>query len=314
MSAPESEAEFQQLLQLLKDSQSTSYVTIAALTVLVYIFLKASALADPLLCLDQQVEYMWCSNKWSLAKGLYIWVKLDAVCQMMQLMSCRIGILALPPCYSKHFSISTQWYPTICRVFIQVEGLAATIIVGTVDIVLLLRVYVLYGNSKKMLIFLIPLVLCEVILIPLLGCYAFSVPRFLTLYAIPALAVVQYLLASFIQAIHIMATVIHNTNIISEMPLIRLFAQDGIIWFIAVLHIHYKHRYHSWAVGRPTLAEVNIAMSCTLYSIIASRVLLNTKMTLMKTDNLTTLTLQNGEMELQFMGTADTDMTGPGNL
>lgn len=52
----------------------------------------------------------------------------------------------------------------------------------------------------------------------------------------------------------------------------------------------------------------------SLYSIIASRVLLNIKMTLMKTDDLTTLTLQNGEMELQFMGTADTDMTGPGNL
>jgi hypothetical protein len=62
---------------------------------------------------------------------------------------------------------------------------------------------------------------------PLLGCYAFcqsnffhlrdllrlfllAVPRFLTFYAIPALAVVQYLLASFIQTIHIMATVIYN--------------------------------------------------------------------------------------------------------
>jgi hypothetical protein len=88
--------------------------------------------------------------------------------------------------------------------------MAATVIVGTVDIVLLLRVYVLYQKSKKILSFLIPLVCCEVITMVFIsvfsdlpsktfvrfgntlnGCYALSVPSLLTFYPTPALAAVS---------------------------------------------------------------------------------------------------------------------------
>ncbi|KAJ6577791.1 hypothetical protein B0H19DRAFT_1121388 [Mycena capillaripes] len=294
MSAASSEAkaEFLQILQLLQDSQSTSYVAIAALTVLVF---------DHVLTFREEIEYMWFS-KWNLAKCLYLWNR-------------YFGLAALS------FDAFFYTHPTptsnnTCQAFLQVQGLAATIIVGTVDVVLLLRVYVLHGNSKKLLKFLIPLVLCEVVPMaiisilsdlplktfarvdPLLGCYALSVPRFLTFYTIPALAVSSIM---FIMTLHKCGFVFMKSQIASEMPVIRLFARDGIIWFIAVLLIT-STDIILWAAGRPTLAEVNIAMSCALYSIIASRVLLNIKTTLRHTDNLTTATWGDGETELQFRG------------
>ncbi|KAJ7892898.1 hypothetical protein B0H14DRAFT_2560132 [Mycena olivaceomarginata] len=134
-----------------------------------------------------------------------------------------------------------------CQVFMQVEGLAATIIVGTVDVVLLLRVYVLYGNSKKMLIFLIPLVLCEVILMeiisifsdlplnsfahldPLLGCYDLCFSHKMESSGLLRFCV--YVLAIYMtKRLDIWVIVITSTDIII------------------------------WAVGRSTLAEVNIAV------------------------------------------------------
>ncbi|KAJ7907350.1 hypothetical protein B0H13DRAFT_2019111 [Mycena leptocephala] len=61
MSAADSETE--QLLQLLQDSQSTSYVVVAALTVLVL---------DHIMTLGEEEKYMW-GSKWNLAKTLYLW-------------------------------------------------------------------------------------------------------------------------------------------------------------------------------------------------------------------------------------------------
>ncbi|KAF8160347.1 hypothetical protein K438DRAFT_2025805 [Mycena galopus ATCC 62051] len=328
MSTPESEAELLQLLQLLEDSRSTSYVAIGALTVLVF---------DHLLTLREEESQ---GHKWNVAKGLYLWnryfslaaLSFDAFCAWYFPENLprndrptslrppdRIGS-SKPFIFNEHVNIEFQ----SCQAFLQVQGLAATIIVATVDVVLLLRVYVLYGNSKKMLMFLIPLVLCEVIPMAIIsifsdlplktfarfdglhGCYALSVPRFLTFYTIPALAVSSIM---FVLTLYKCGFAIIRTGIVSEMPVIRLFARDGIIWFIAVLLIT-STDIIIWAAGRPTLAEVNIAMSCALYSIIASRVLLNIKTTLTKTANLTTASSwRNEETELQFMGTAGTRET-----
>ncbi|KAJ6510865.1 hypothetical protein C8R45DRAFT_965420 [Mycena sanguinolenta] len=255
---------------------------------------------------------MWLS-KWNAAKCLYLWNR-------------YFSLFALS--FDAFFYVHSTASNNTCEAFLQVQGLAATIIVGTVDFVLLLRVYVLYENSKKMLFFLIPLVLCEVIPMAvisilsdlplktfarfdgLFGCYALSVPRFLTFYTIPALAVSSIM---FGLTLYKCGFAITKTGIVSEMPVIRLFARDGIIWFIAVLLIT-STDIIIWAAGRPTLAEVNIAMSCALYSIIASRVLLNIKTTLSKTDNLTTMTLQTRDTELYFMGAIRTDITGHDTL
>ncbi|KAJ7907351.1 hypothetical protein B0H13DRAFT_697137 [Mycena leptocephala] len=123
-----------------------------------------------------------------------------------------------------------------------------------------------------MLMFLIPLVLCEVVSMeslavlatplkqfarfgPLLrGCYTISaVPRFLNFYTIPALITSSIM---FVMTLHKCGFAIYN-QMTSEMPVIRLFARDGIVWFIAVLLITCTDII-IWTAGRPTLAEVNI--------------------------------------------------------
>jgi len=110
----------------------------------------------------------------------------------------------------------------------------------------------------------------------------------------------------FVMTLHKCGFAIYN-QMASEMPVIRLFARDGIVWFIAVLLITCTDII-IWTAGRPTLAEVNIVMSCALYSIIASRVLLNIKTTLMEANNITEL--RHGATELRFMAAgAATDIT-----
>ncbi|KAJ7218862.1 hypothetical protein B0H12DRAFT_1078637 [Mycena haematopus] len=260
---------------------------------------------------------MWRSKR-NIAKTLFLnlklWVKSNAICQATQLMTLRTGILVSGPypyqqkicpgmtktlVYTHPMASNNVGYnvePEVvlikpadkdeiadvyfrsCQAFIQVQGLAGTIIVGTVDVVLLLRVHALYGNSKRMLIFLIPLILCEIISMAvisifsdlplkssahfdgLLGCYALyllrpfslAVPRFLTFYNIPALAVVRNFMVFFIlQIVLITTTVIYNVYF---DPLQVLFARDGIIWFIAVLLIA-STNIVIWAAGRSTLAE-----------------------------------------------------------
>jgi hypothetical protein len=84
-----------------------------------------------------------------------------------------------------------------------------------------------------------------------------------------------------------------------QMPFITMFARDGILWFIAVLLITVTDII-IWVVGRPTMAETTVAMSCALYSIIASRALLNIKSTMSAMDNLTTMSLHNSTLNMQF--------------
>jgi len=132
------EAEYLQVLQLLQDSHSTCYTAIAGLTVLVL---------DHIMTIPEEVEYMW-RCKWSLAKCLYLWNR-------------YFGLAALS--FATFYTIRPTVSDNACQVFLQLEGVATAIIIGTADVVLLLRVYVLYGNSKRMLLFLIPLVSCEVI-------------------------------------------------------------------------------------------------------------------------------------------------------
>ncbi|KAI3618802.1 hypothetical protein WG66_006330 [Moniliophthora roreri] len=46
----------------------------------------------------------------------------------------------------------------ICSMFLHLMGITITIIISTVDLVLLMRVWILYGRSKKLLYVLIPLI------------------------------------------------------------------------------------------------------------------------------------------------------------
>ncbi|PPQ80074.1 hypothetical protein CVT25_001503 [Psilocybe cyanescens] len=281
-------ADLAPVLQLLRDAQATSYVAVAALTVVV---------VDQLMTFPQEIDLMW-RGKWSAAKVLYLWNRYFS-----------LAILAFDAYFYVH-EISSD----------NVQGAGATMIVLTVDVVLVMRVWVLYHQSKKVLAFLVPLLLCEVVSMltlsiltdlplkayahfpSLSGCYSLVVPRFLTFYSVPALATSSVMF--------VMTLLKCGYSLFSErgqMPVIKLFARDGIIWFITVLLITTVNII-IWTAGRPTMAETNIDMSCALYSIIAARCLLNIKETLQRTNNLTVDNVstiwQRGQESMEFGGTS----------
>jgi len=83
-----------------------------------------------------------------------------------------------------------------------------------------------------------------------------------------------------------------------QMRVTRLFARDGLIWFLLVMLFSITNII-VWSVGRTTIAQVQISMICSLCSIIASRILFNIKEVMHSTDNLTVMSpTALGDIEL----------------
>ncbi|KAJ7707398.1 hypothetical protein B0H17DRAFT_1191903 [Mycena rosella] len=173
----------------------------------------------------------------------------------------------------------------------EAEAITCSFIVVTADIILVMRVWVLYGRAKKLLYFFLPLIIVEIIamlivavltILPLrdyfhigttiLGCYSLRVPRYLTFYAIPP-AVTTFI--AFGMTIYKCGLSLFD-NSGAYMPVITLFFRDGVFWFLAMFAISFTDLL-VWARGRPGLAQATIAPATVLVSVIGSRILLNLK-------------------------------------
>ncbi|KAJ7489645.1 hypothetical protein B0H11DRAFT_1912651 [Mycena galericulata] len=154
----------------------------------------------------------------------------------------------------------------------QFEGASSTLIVLTIDIILLFRVWILFAKSRRLMYFLVPLMCVEIGVMFLISVFAImgadTRPKFFTLYLIPSLIV------SFIMFIMTMYNCKTRLDLSfssrNTMPLVDLFLRDGIFWFLAVFTVNLP-QVILWAVARPTLTLLLLMV----YSIIGSRVLLN---------------------------------------
>ncbi|KAJ7488126.1 hypothetical protein FB451DRAFT_1226488 [Mycena latifolia] len=177
---------------------------------------------------------------------------------------------------------------------IQFTSISSTVIITTIDIILILRVWILFGKSRRLLYILISMMLVELCIMFLIavlntrpvpfvhigailpGCYALRAPSFLTFYAVPSLILTSVM---FVMTVYNCTTRLGfrlNFSSRNTMPLIHLFLRDGIFWFLAVVAVN-PPQLIVWAVGRPTLGELLIIPATVVYSIIGSRVLLNIK-------------------------------------
>jgi len=176
-------------------------------------------------------------------------------------------------------------------------------IIAIVDAVLVLRVWILYGRSRKIMIFLTSLMISEVTILAIVAiivclprndvihlspqpfiCYystKLSLRLLLTLYLVPIMIVSSIM---FVMTLYKCRFTIVSPG--RQMPVSRLFARDGVIWFLAVLLVTIADII-VWSVGRPSVAQANISISCSLLSIIASRVLFNIKEVVQSSNNLT---------------------------
>ncbi|KAJ7092370.1 hypothetical protein B0H15DRAFT_171571 [Mycena belliarum] len=182
--------------------------------------------------------------------------------------------------------------PASCRSFIVGEGVVSTFLVVSFDLMLVFRVWILYGKKRRMSYVLCAVLLAELVsmLIILLlsapylhdfvhlghvlpGCY-FIAPvgrgPYFAVYALPPLLVT---FAMFILTVYKCSKTLYQEKS-TEMPIITLFLRDGIVWFLIVFGVDGLQML-VWATGRATLTQVLIIPSLVLHSLVASRVLLN---------------------------------------
>ncbi|KAJ7167675.1 hypothetical protein C8R46DRAFT_1218602 [Mycena filopes] len=176
----------------------------------------------------------------------------------------------------------------------------STVIILSADLILVLRVWILYGRKRSLLYFLIPLITAEMIAMitigiftigplekylhigPILGgCYSLKVPRLFTFYAVPSFvtSVIMFLMTLRKCGATILSLGPGTT------PIIALFLRDGVFWFLALVRtsVHSLDVVVSvveivlWDRARPTLAQIPVVPAISLIAVIGARVVLNIK-------------------------------------
>ncbi|KAF9467037.1 hypothetical protein BDZ94DRAFT_99052 [Collybia nuda] len=136
-----SESTIAQLLKVLfgvlKDRRTVTYSNVAALTILWY---------DTALEMSREVEFIW-RAKWSFPKALYIIIRYYGL--------FHLGLTGI-------VETRTNIGAKVCRAYIWGISIAGAIVFSTlVNFVLLLRVHAIYGQSRRVLCFLVIVIMAE---------------------------------------------------------------------------------------------------------------------------------------------------------
>ncbi|KAJ6517467.1 hypothetical protein C8R47DRAFT_1255082 [Mycena vitilis] len=266
---PPTPAALEELLLLIQDAKTTSYFAVAALAFLIY---------DHILSLDHEIEFVWKNKRKTLASYVYLWNRYFTLIITCINTSVLVRVIDTDTAYDS-------------QIYTQFEGVSSTLIVATVDVILLLRVWILFGKSRSLFYFMVPLMIVEIGVMffiaaftiqtankyvhvgPILpGCFSLTVPKLFTVYPIPSFVVTSIMFCLTVyNCKHRLGATFRTRN---TMPLVHLFLRDGIYWFLAIVAVN-PPQIIIWAAARPTLTELLIIPSIVVYSIIGSRVLLN---------------------------------------
>ncbi|KAJ6450124.1 hypothetical protein C8R47DRAFT_1171172 [Mycena vitilis] len=244
-----------ELLGLIADSRLTGYLAVASLCVLIY---------EHIVCFPQEVELMW-NSRWGLAKVVYLWNR------YFSLIAIRLILI----------SVIVREIPTA-----TVQGITSTIIIATVDFVLMLRVWIMYGRPR-LFIALFAFLGFGVVAVDFIA-YAqmkeyvhlgyvlrntTATLKFLQILGLPLLTVLSQTFIMFAMTLYkCVSTLWSNRNAPQVMPVWRLFLRDGVSWFLAVFAAA-GAALLIWTMRRETLKQLLVVV----YSTVASRALLNIK-------------------------------------
>ncbi|KAJ7662633.1 hypothetical protein DFH06DRAFT_356470 [Mycena polygramma] len=244
-----------------------NFFTLASLCVLIY---------DHIARIPEEVELMW-KSRWGVAKIIYLWNRYFSaiVVRVPYYQSLRPQLTALQSCIG----------------WLQVQGSSSTVLIATVDFVLMLRVWILYRRPRWMVWVFAFLGISEVVVMIVVdifafrqmrdyvhlgsiikGCYAYNVPRFLTFYAAAPLIVT---LIMFVMTLYKCVLTLYRMDH-RVMPLWKLFLRDGVVWFILVFAAGGSELL-IWTMRRETLKQVLLVPALVVYSGVSSRTLLNIK-------------------------------------
>ncbi|KAF8870344.1 hypothetical protein BD779DRAFT_1681228 [Infundibulicybe gibba] len=158
------------LFQYLVDAKTTNYLVAAAVTLLVF---------DHLLTTPQEVKLIW-QSPWSLTSSLYklchtahtndlairIAFGIDVETDLESIQAVRGHIFfiffftELVPVMLREID-SDKSHRILAVVFHVFYGISASILVNTVDVILALRVWILYEKNRKILWFFVILISAE---------------------------------------------------------------------------------------------------------------------------------------------------------
>ncbi|KAK7060021.1 hypothetical protein R3P38DRAFT_2838921, partial [Favolaschia claudopus] len=255
-----------ELVELVMDSRLTGYFAAAAVSILIY---------DHVACFPRELELIW-SSRWRLAKIIYLWNRYFSLVAI----SLNASVIVR--------EISSA---NVCIDWLKVQGITSTILIGTVDFVLM-RVWILYGRPISLIWLFLVLGIAEISTMvavdfvayaqmkeyvhlgPILsGCYAYNVPRLLTLYAVAPLLVTFIM---FAMTVYKCLLTIRYTEINTNTSVWKLFLRDGVLWFLAVFGAA-GAALLIWMMRRETLKQLLVVPALVVYSTVASRTLLNIK-------------------------------------
>ncbi|KAF8876344.1 hypothetical protein BD779DRAFT_1677841 [Infundibulicybe gibba] len=125
------------------------------------IYLASAQRFDHILTFPEEVELIW-KSKWNFSKILYLWV-----CAAFSARNSTIFFAATLFCLgiTEVNGLTAARLHGFCGIgiFYRIEGAVITIIIGIVDLVLAVRVWVLYARDKRVLWFLVSMTTIETI-------------------------------------------------------------------------------------------------------------------------------------------------------
>ncbi|KAJ7212527.1 hypothetical protein GGX14DRAFT_620673 [Mycena pura] len=270
--------------QMLSDARTTNSMILAALSLVAY---------DHLITLPDEVELMWKSDL-CVSNAVYLWNRYFTLITLWQV--ARLLVRTPTPfdllrhiqlrrnryvrpvrvqCSTSSFTSSgARWGLIVhkaCIRFFHSEAVMCTLILATVDFILVLRVWILYKKKWVLLYLLVPLIGLEIVTIQAVVHRAI-VPRYFALYSVPVLIVS---IIMFLMTVYKCGTTLF-THGRAQLPIYNMFLRDGVFWFVAIFAT-FIPEVIIWARGRLSLAELLIAPGLAVTSIIGSRVLLNIK-------------------------------------
>ncbi|KAJ7050306.1 hypothetical protein C8F01DRAFT_1377739 [Mycena amicta] len=200
--------------------------------------------------------------------------------------------------------------PISCENYLYSEMVTSTIALISTDLVLVIRVWILYHRPQLLLYMLLALVTLEMIAMcvqifqialnrnlivhPRLvvgyftisqqkeflhlggsllnGCYSSVPPRLLTYYSLPllAIAVIMFTMTLFKSYSTIRALGY------GRAPIISMFLRDGLLWFVTMLACCIMD-FVIWSRARSSLARTPVIFTTGLVSVVGTRVLMNIK-------------------------------------
>ncbi|KAF7302228.1 Ribosomal-protein-alanine acetyltransferase [Mycena indigotica] len=286
------QAQLEHLFRLLDAARTTTSLSLAGLVIIAY---------DHVLTFADEIEHIW-KSRLSPANVFY-----------------SLALIPKAPLQIRYFTLVTMIINVVFIVQVEDSGsdkvtlmsnsylgshltnslvsvlnfqsASSTLVVVSADIVLAIRVWILYCRSQTLAWILFPILVAEMIAMLIVGyfsiqplrhfvhagslvhgCYSLEVPRLLTYFSLPLLIVACIM---FTLTIYKCGRTIHALGF-GRTPLLEMFLRDGVFWFLATL-LCCIFDFVVWSRGPPELARLPIIFTTGLLSVVGTRVLMNIK-------------------------------------